>query len=362
MPDLACEPLRLADSQFQRPVIPQEPFADPPSVFRSKFPHMVAGGLTRAGIAVIPVHGVIKTATGYECDCQPGARWRAKKDGLDALACTMPGKMPRLKDWPNQATTDLQQIVKWVSPRERGKPTSNFAAVTGPKSAIWVLDIDGEQGFDSLRELLAAIGVLPKTWTTNSGSGKGAHYWWRLPAGVVVRNSANKLAPKIDVRGLHGQIIVPGSMHYSGNRYMWAEGCAPDETDLVEAPEALLNLALEACKKTQRQQPQSRVTPKRAQRVVHSQPQGRRGGKGVFGVIGDGPGRHGFHAGINMVACSFFAQFREAADLDLLKATLIDAISNAPTIDREPNYAARYLDPARLDAAIESARAFILEN
>ena len=70
--------------------------------------------------------------------------------------------------------------------------------------------------------------------------GGGLHYWFRVPDGVEVRNSAGKLGPGLDVRGDGGYVIVPPSLHASGKRYGWrnesnANGIAP-------APEWLLEL------------------------------------------------------------------------------------------------------------------------
>jgi hypothetical protein len=325
---------------------------------------MVAAILAQTGAKIIPVHGMRRTKNGWECDCLSGARWFAERNGTPVQPCLMPAKKPRLTDWPNLATTDVRQIFEWASDQHGGKSTTNFSAVTGGGSGVWVLDIDGALGFESLDAVQAEIGVLPKTWASISGSGQGAHLWWRLPSGVVVRNSANQLAPKIDVRGENGQIVLPGSRHKSGNRYMWAEGCAPDETELVEAPPALLKMALDACKKTREQQPANTASRSaRAQRQACSRPQSYRPGSGKRAIIGDGPGGGGFHGPINSLACSYFRQLGPDADHDKLKVVLTEFIGKAPTgSHREPGYVARYLDPAYLDAAIESARAFILEK
>jgi hypothetical protein len=290
MPHSACAPPRLPDTPFPRPLIPKEPFNDLRTLVRSQRPHLVAASLARNGFKVMPVHGMIPTRDGVECDCHPSARGYAKKQRMPFVPCTMPGKMPRLRKWPEFASSDLPQICVWV----KGKPSSNFAVVTGTRSRVWVLDIDGAAGFESLDAIQGKIGPLPKTWTSISGSGSGAHYYWRLPDGVVVRNSANALASKIDVRGESGQIILPGSMHKSGNRYCWAEGCAPDETELVEAPPALLSMALEACKKTRTQPPLKGVLRPRSAKSGQATAFGRgRPAKGIFGIIGDGPGGRG---------------------------------------------------------------------
>src|SRR5690606_7712294 len=44
---------------------------------------------------------------------------------------------------------------------------------------------------------------------------------YRLPSGVLIRNSTSDIAPGIDIRGEGGYIIAPPSNHASGNKYEW---------------------------------------------------------------------------------------------------------------------------------------------
>ena len=56
------------------------------------------------------------------------------------------------------------------------------------------------------------------TWGNESGSG-GPHFLFDNPTGVTVRNSASRLAPGIDTRGDDGYLVLPPSLHASGQRY-----------------------------------------------------------------------------------------------------------------------------------------------
>ena len=47
-------------------------------------------------------------------------------------------KRPLIKDWPNQATDDPEQIQSWA----KKFPKANFAVATGERSGVIVLDVD----------------------------------------------------------------------------------------------------------------------------------------------------------------------------------------------------------------------------
>jgi hypothetical protein len=113
-------------------------------------------------------------------------------------------------------------------------PRANLSVVTGEISKIVVLDIDPEHGGEtSLSALEARHGQLPETVEAVTGGG-GRHIYFRHP-GREVRNRAG-LAPGIDLRGDGGSIIVPPSIHPSGNPYFWKKGCSPEETGIAPLP------------------------------------------------------------------------------------------------------------------------------
>ena len=143
------------------------------------------------------------------------------------------GKLPMTEHGFQDASCELGQIRSWWE----ANPDANIAVATG--NGLMVLDVDPEHGGDkSLKVLLDEHGDVA-TAVVETGGG-GSHYWFRVPDGVEVRNSAGKLGPGLDVRGDGGYVIVPPSLHASGKRYAWrnesnANGIAP-------APEWLLEL------------------------------------------------------------------------------------------------------------------------
>lgn len=149
-------------------------------------------------------------------------------------------KEPLVKNWSTLATTDQKQIVNWWTQFS----TANIGIATGKQSGLFVLDVDGGEGYASLRALETERGELPGTVTSKTGSG-GLHFFFQYPA-FDLRNSAGKLGPCLDVRGEGGYIIAAGSIHPNGRHYEWDSDGHPDDLGVAEAPPWLLNLSREA--------------------------------------------------------------------------------------------------------------------
>ena len=146
------------------------------------------------------------------------------------------GKVPTTPRGCLDATRDPAELAQlWGS-----SPTYGVALATGRPSGVWVLDVDGREGADALRALVEAHGELPRTVTARTGGG-GWHLFFRLGARDV-RNSAGKVAPKVDVRGTGGYVVLPPSPHPSGRSYRWMEGRGPEELALADPPSWLLAL------------------------------------------------------------------------------------------------------------------------
>lgn len=143
------------------------------------------------------------------------------------------GKHPLIKNWPTLASNDTEQILEW------GKqwPHSNIGIKTGRDSGIFVIDIDGEAGEQSLIALIAQHGEFEET--RQARTGRGRHLYFLYPDGVEIRNDAGrKLGTGIDVRGEGGYVVAPGSIHpENGQQYEWLNSQAV----LKEAPVWLVN-------------------------------------------------------------------------------------------------------------------------
>ncbi len=105
---------------------------------------------------------------------------------------------------------------------------------------VWlVLDVD-DGGNETISALEATHGKLPDTVTAVTGRG-GRHYIFKYPKGRSIPNKT-KFAPGLDTRSNGGLIVVPPSIHVSGNRYEWIKDQSPFDRTLAEAPEWLLKL------------------------------------------------------------------------------------------------------------------------
>lgn len=150
--------------------------------------------------------------------------------------------------WSGRASLPLRERKEADSYFPRGvvaQPGSNIGMATGAASRCWVLDVDGEAGIESLLALVDKHGRLPRTVRQHTGGGGGQLFFaWPglLPWGVEIRNGASKFADHLDVRGEGGYVVLPPSLHPSGARYRWVDGCSPWECELARAPWWLLHL------------------------------------------------------------------------------------------------------------------------
>jgi hypothetical protein len=122
------------------------------------------------------------------------------------------------------------QLVAWF----RRWPDANLAVVTGALSGLVVLDVDPRHGGEqSLAMIEERHGRLPATIESVTGGG-GRHVYFAHP-GHEGRNRVG-LMPGLDLRGDGGVIVVPPSIHPSGNPYRWRPGHGPEETTVAALP------------------------------------------------------------------------------------------------------------------------------
>jgi len=164
------------------------------------------------GWRVLPLHGVADEC----CTCRRG------RDCLSA------GKHPRIKTGRGHAaaSTSAEQIVAWWTKW----PNANVGAITGAASGIAVVDIDTAEGVNLLRQIAAGKVLEPTAAVVSGRSGGGLHLLFAVNSPTPT-NSGNGL----DIRGDGGLVVLPPSMHKSGNRYRWA-----NQNTLARAPEWLI--------------------------------------------------------------------------------------------------------------------------
>lgn len=138
-------------------------------------------------------------------------------------------KQPLIDAWQVKASTDPSRIEAWW-----GKwPTAMIGVVCGPLSGIAVVDVDGEEGLDTLEALEMEhgnLGEIPEALTPRGG----AHLYFTSES-LPFPKSESRIAPKIDVRSAApdgkgvGYAILPPSRRIDGTAYAW--NATPELTD-----------------------------------------------------------------------------------------------------------------------------------
>lgn len=136
-----------------------------------------------------------------------------------------------------QATSSLgERVIRsfW----EYQFPDAGVMAVLGPPSGIVAVDIDGEQAH---RAFLDRMGELPHTATAKTGNPDPyrKHLLFRLPPDLKTTARITPWDPGLEFRGHGGLIILPPSIHPSGNAYRWIDGRSIWAAGLADLPEQI---------------------------------------------------------------------------------------------------------------------------
>lgn len=137
-------------------------------------------------------------------------------DTLEMVTCsgkTM-GKTPliRWRGYQNELPREDDVRTWW-----KKWPDANIGMATGTLSGVLVLDTDGTEARKACLQN-GGLDETPMVWTGQIG---GAHFHLAYPGGDV-RNFARK-RPGTDLRGQGGYVLMPPSLHASGNVYRWNE-------------------------------------------------------------------------------------------------------------------------------------------
>lgn len=140
-------------------------------------------------------------------------------------------KIPLIKEWQDKATDDPAQLELWR--QQYATQLTHWGIITGPRSGLYVLDIDRKPDADGYASL-AAQGILDSltglpSQVTPSG---GKHVFFRYPGdapGIYYGNTSGKIRG-IDTRGSGGYVVFYGLSTGS------------DLTKITDVPEWLANL------------------------------------------------------------------------------------------------------------------------
>lgn len=153
----------------------------------------------RAGLAIFPLHPRLKVPFGKP----------KPEEGREGHVCVAPLHQHGFKD----ATIDPAVIEAWWG----AHPAANIGMATG--RGLDVLDVDGPKGERALAALVARRWPLPETCEVRTGRDGGGRQLHFRSAGWM--NTASKIGPQLDTRGLGGFVLLPPSVHPSGAIYSW---------------------------------------------------------------------------------------------------------------------------------------------
>lgn len=179
-----------------------------------------------SGFRVVLLHHVVKCDDKLPiCSCRRG------------VACRATGKHPQLDNWQYLATTDPTTIKTWW----RLRPLANIGLAMGGPQRLVALDIDGDVGHASLKEICERYGDLPETLTQQTGrGGVSEHRLFYVPEHFDInriRNTIGKLGKGLDIRAGGALIVACPSQHKRGGRYRWR-----NDLPIADLPEWLFTL------------------------------------------------------------------------------------------------------------------------
>lgn len=157
--------------------------------------------------------------------------------GLHLFAVAARSKVPLAGSHGHlDATTDPAALRDLFSRRSHLNLALSCAA-----SGLVVLDEDLRSGGDETRARLEREhGVLPHTPRVLSGAGDGStHYYFQAPPGVTF---PRELGAGLEVKH-HGFVLLPPSVHRSGNAYVWDVGALLSETPIAPCPAWIVRLS-----------------------------------------------------------------------------------------------------------------------
>lgn len=165
----------------------------------------------KKGWPVLPLHSPVNGA----CDC--------------GRNCDSPAKHPRTRHGLSDATTDPEKITQWWTQW----PNANIGICPGKESGFFVIDIDGQQAQEAIKDLHHPPTPIV---ITGRAEGGGEHRYYQYPDLDLHSISSVQGFSNIDIRRDRNYVVAPPSTHISGKKYTWVDGL--DMTaELAPAPD-----------------------------------------------------------------------------------------------------------------------------
>ncbi len=170
--------------------------------------------------------------------------------------------------WQESASTSMP-VVRGRWERDcHGRPFRSYLVCTGgplPDGRyLVVLDVDPKSGgIESLGRLMASCGLAPDVLTSTAtvrsgGHPEGRHYYFgsqdqlRCAYGHATKQGPLSGSRGLDLKGLGGYVIGPGSLHKSGNTYCVIRGF---DLGIADLPDSLARMQRKADEEPGRRDP-----------------------------------------------------------------------------------------------------------
>lgn len=155
--------------------------------------------------------------------------------------CKNPGKHPSSKKWAQMPamTTDAVEAIF-----DAGSVRHGMGVILD--SNIVIVDIDTKNGgLKSLEKLEQDLGETlehSSTFIVDSGSGSGSrHYWFSKDEDVKIKKTTKEY-PGIDFLSAGCFVVMPNSVHKSGNTYSFPFSKKSNPEKLTAAPQELIDI------------------------------------------------------------------------------------------------------------------------
>ena len=108
----------------------------------------------------------------------------------------------------------------------------SYSGLSQRCGALVVVDVQGQDGEESLAKLEESYGALPETVEVKTPRGRHLYF----EAGDVQFDGKVRLAYRVTAHGQGRYTVAPPSKTPDGATYEWAEGHAPEQIDLAPLP------------------------------------------------------------------------------------------------------------------------------
>ena len=148
------------------------------------------------------------------------------RKGWSIIPIQKGSKLPAISSWTRYQTQlpTEQEVEDWWTLN----PEANIALICGKISGVIVVDIDSGHGIPDTKGL-----ELPPTLSSKTGGG-GTHLIYKWRQGLI--GAKVGIRTLVDIRSDNSYIVLPPSLHASGNHYEWA---TDDNEPLADAPKWL---------------------------------------------------------------------------------------------------------------------------